>query len=90
MRMSGDGPRIISPSPDYTYYIERGAGQQLLLQAASAAGVKTQYWYVDSRLHATVRNGEKTFFTPTARKHGISCMDDAGRTTRMTVRMEYY
>ncbi|MFA6233491.1 MAG: penicillin-binding protein 1C [Bacteroidota bacterium] len=90
MRMSGDGPRIISPSPDYTYYIERGTEQQIMLQAGSSSGVKTQYWYVDGRLHATVRNGEKSFFAASAKQHRISCMDDAGRTTRMTVRMEYY
>ncbi|MFZ1728489.1 MAG: penicillin-binding protein 1C [Bacteroidota bacterium] len=90
MRMSGDGPRIISPSPDYTYYIERGAGQQIMLQAASSAGVKVQYWYVDGRLLATIGNGEKSFFTPTAQEHTVSCMDDAGRTKKITVRFEYY
>ncbi len=90
MRMSGDGPRIISPSADYTYYIERGTDQQVMLQAASPAGVKAQYWYVDGKLHATVQNGEKSFITPTMGKHRISCMDDAGRTRRITVRFVYY
>ncbi|MBE0643577.1 MAG: penicillin-binding protein 1C [Bacteroidetes bacterium] len=90
MRMSGEGPRVISPSPEYTYYIERGAGQQIMLQAASSAGVKKQYWYVDGKLHATVGNGEKTFFTPTAKEHRVTCMDDAGRKSRLSVRFSFY
>lgn len=90
MRMSGDGPRIISPSAEYTYYIERGMGQQVMLQAASPTGVKKQYWYVDGKLHATVRNGEKSFLSPASEKHRISCMDDAGRTRRITVRFAFY
>ncbi len=90
MRMSGDGPRILSPSPDYTYYLERGAAQQIMLQAASSAGVETQYWYVDGKMIATVRNGEKSFFSPTAKEHRITCMDDAGRKSRLRIRIVYY
>lgn len=89
-RGGGAGPRMISPSSDETYYLERGADQQILLHAASPAGVKTQYWYVDGHLHATVPNGGKTFFTPTATRHVISCLDDAGRRSRLTVRISYY
>lgn len=90
VRGSGEGPRVISPSADYTYYVEKNAEQHLLLQAASPAGVRKQYWYVDGRLHATVKNGEKAFFLPKASSHVISCMDDAGRRTRLTVRVSYY
>ncbi|MBR9976809.1 MAG: penicillin-binding protein 1C, partial [Bacteroidetes bacterium] len=90
MRRSGRGPGIISPSADYTYYLERDADQQIMLHAASPAGVKRQHWYVDGELHATVRNGEKTFFTPAAKLHRIICMDDAGRSSSSTIRIQYY
>lgn len=90
VRGGGAGPRMISPSGDETYYIERGAEQQILLQAASPAGVKTHYWYVDGHLHATVPNGGKTFFTPSATRHLVSCLDDAGRRSRRTLRFSFY
>jgi penicillin-binding protein 1C len=90
MRGSGDGPRIISPSPAYTYYIERDAEQQILLQAASPPGVRTQYWYVDGQLVATVGNGQRAFFEPASTTHVVSCLDDAGRKSKVTVRVEYY
>lgn len=90
MRRSGDGPAIISPSADYTYYLERDAEQRIMLQAASPAGVKQQHWYVDGDLHVTVGNGEKAFFTPTAKLHHLICMDDAGRSSSSAIRIRYY
>lgn len=90
VRGSGDGPRILSPSPDYTYLLERGAEQQILLQAASQAGVRTLYWYVNGKLAAETGNGGKAFVTPEGSTMRITCMDDAGRKSAVTVRIQYY
>ena len=89
-RRAGEGPRILSPSWDYTYYLERGAGQEILLQAAPGAGVKKLYWYVDGDLLRESAVGEKVFFMPTARTHTIQCMDDAGRTSNVRVEIVFY
>ena len=89
-RRTGEGPRILSPSRDYTYYLERGAGQEILLQAAPAAGVKKLYWYIDGNLLREAAGGEKVFFTPVAKSHVIRCMDDAGRTSNVRVELVYY
>ncbi|MBR9975197.1 MAG: penicillin-binding protein 1C [Bacteroidetes bacterium] len=90
VRGSGDGPRILSPSPDYTYLLERGAEQQILLQAASGAGVRTLYWYVNGKLEAETGNGGKVFVAPEGTTLRITCMDDAGRKSAVTVRIQYY
>jgi len=89
-RRPGEGPQILSPSPDYTYYLERGAGQEILLQAAAQAGVKKLYWYVDGDLHREVEAGAKVFFKPTLKSHRIRCMDDAGRMSRVRIEVVYY
>jgi penicillin-binding protein 1C len=89
-RLSGEGPDILSPSTDYTYYIEKGAEQQLLLHAASPAGVRKQFWYVDGDLLAEVAAGMRTFFQPTAKRHSITCMDDVGRKRTITIAVSYY
>lgn len=89
-RHGGEGPEILSPTTDYTYYIERGAEQQLLLQAVSPPGVRRQYWYVDGDLLSEVEAGGRVFFQPVRKKHRITCMDDAGRESSVTVTIVYY
>jgi len=89
-RFSGDGPRIISPSSDYTYYLERGAEQEILLRAASPAGTHRHYWYADGKFLAEAEAGERVFFRPTNTSHRISCMDDAGRKQTVHLRITYY
>ena len=90
VRGSGEGPRILSPSPDYTYYVEKNAGQELLLQAASPPEVRTQYWYVEGKLLGETTNGGRLFLAPEGTTMRVTCMDDAGRKSRVTVRVTYY
>ncbi len=89
-RFSGDGPQILSPSSEYTYYIEKGSGQEILLHAASTTGVHAQYWYVDGTLISEVESGGRAFFKPDASSHRITCMDDAGRRNTLTIDVVYY
>ncbi len=89
-RRAGEGPELLSPTADYTYYLERGAEQEILLQAASPPGVKMQYWYVDGDLYCETEAGGRSFYKPNGRKHRISCMDDAGRESSVTIDIVYY
>jgi penicillin-binding protein 1C len=88
-RQSG-GPVILSPSADYEYLVEKGSGQQISLQAASPAGVRTLYWYVDGEMLGNTAPGAKLFFTPTAATHRIVCLDDMGVRSIVTIRVKYY
>jgi penicillin-binding protein 1C len=89
-RRTGGGPAILSPSSDYEYFVERGSGQQISLQAASPAGVNVLHWYVDGTSVGRNAPGEKLFFTPGKASHRIICMDDAGRRSELTIRVRYY
>lgn len=84
-KLSGDGPKILSPSANFEYLIERGAEQELLLQAASEADVSKHYWYVNNAYLGQSLPGEKFFYKPTGGKLSIVCMDDKGRKSEVEV-----
>jgi penicillin-binding protein 1C len=44
-----EGPRILSPSEDFTYYLDPQQPQEIMLQAAADARVNKLYWYVNGR-----------------------------------------
>ncbi len=90
VRMSSGKPVVISPSPEYEYYIERGGAQQICLQAAPVAGVRTLFWYVDGEMSGQSTPGGKLFFTPRKTSHRITCMDDAGRRSTFSIRITFY
>ena len=89
-RMVGEGPDILSPTSDYTYYLEKGAEQEILLQAASLPGVRRQFWYADGELLGDVAAGGRMFFRPTGKRHRISCMDDAGRERSVEIEIIFF
>jgi penicillin-binding protein 1C len=89
-RQVGEGPEILSPTADYTYYLERGAKQEILLQAASPPGVRRQFWYADGDLIGEVDAGGRQFFRPTGKRHRISCMDDAGRERSVEIEIVFF
>ncbi|MEZ4773018.1 MAG: penicillin-binding protein 1C [Bacteroidia bacterium] len=89
-RFSGEGPKILSPSEDFEYLVERAAGQEILLQAASAPTVRKHYWYVNDRFIVAAAPEEKVFFKPENRKLKVTCMDDRGRKSQVEVEVRYY
>ncbi|MEZ4825269.1 MAG: penicillin-binding protein 1C [Bacteroidia bacterium] len=89
-KFSGEGPKIMSPSEDFEYLLERGSGQEILLQATSAPTVKKHYWYINDRFVTEAAPGEKVFFQPENRKLVIVCMDDRGRKSQLEIVVKYY
>ena len=89
-RFSGKGPKIISPSPDYEYFIEEDNPQQILLQAASDASVKTHYWFINDKFYKKCDPSEKIFFSPAKGEIKISCMDDRGRENTISINVKSY
>ncbi|MDX2249692.1 MAG: penicillin-binding protein 1C [Bacteroidia bacterium] len=87
---SGDGPKILSPSEDFEYYVEGGAEQEILLQAASDPTVRKHYWYVNDRFIIAAAPEEKVFFKPESRKLIITCMDDRGRKSQAEIGVRFY
>jgi penicillin-binding protein 1C len=89
-RFSGEGPVIISPSDNYEYYVERGAAQEILLQAATETGNEAIYWYINNKYFAKCLSSERVFFTAKEGKHIISCMDESGKEQSIEIIVKYY
>lgn len=84
------GPKILSPSEDYEYFLERNSGQEILLLAASDSRVKTHYWYVNEKFIKKTKPGERVFFIPEEKELKITCLDDKGRDGSVKVSIKYY
>jgi penicillin-binding protein 1C len=84
------GPKILSPSEDYEYFLEKNSNQEILLLAASDSRVKIYYWYVNDKFIRKSKPGEKVFFIPNAKELNITCLDDNGRDGRVKVSIKYY
>jgi penicillin-binding protein 1C len=82
-----EGPTIVSPSADMTYFLV-ARHQQMVLRASSPVEVTEHMWYVDDRYVGRYRAGEKVFITLGNGSHIISCLDDRGgmSTVSITVR----
>ncbi|MDH3251166.1 MAG: penicillin-binding protein 1C [Ignavibacteria bacterium] len=79
-----DGPTIVSPSPDMTYFL-LAQDQQMVLSASSPVDVTEHMWYVDERYVGRYRAGEKVFIRLDHGSHVISCLDDRGRISMVTI-----
>ena len=84
------GPKILSPSEDYEYFLEKNSGQEILLLAASDSRVKTQYWYVNDKYYRKCKPGDKVFFKPDDGQLKITCLDDKGRDGIVKIKINFY
>jgi penicillin-binding protein 1C len=89
-KFSEGGPKILSPSEDYEYILEKNAGQEILLLAASDSRVKTHYWYVNDKFYKKCKAGERIFFNPNQKDLKITCLDDKGRDRSIKITVNYY
>ncbi|HPD15587.1 MAG TPA: penicillin-binding protein 1C [Planctomycetota bacterium] len=77
-------PRVLSPVPGQTYVLLADAPhQRLTLRAASRAG--TLYWFVNGVLVAAGAPLEPAFWPLRPGTHTITCADDAGLGTSLTI-----
>lgn len=86
----GPGPEIISPEAEMEYLLEAGAGQEILLQAASDARINRHYWYIDGEFFRSSAPGEKLFYPATRGKLKVTCVDDRGRSNSVRVDISEY
>jgi penicillin-binding protein 1C len=84
------GPKILSPSEDYEYFLEKDSGQEILLLAASDSRVKTHYWYVNEKFIRKTKPGERLFYIPEDKELKITCLDDKGRDGSVNVNIKFY
>lgn len=87
----GPAPRILSPQPSLTYYIQANAPQQsrLLLQANAAPGTRQIHWFADNRYLGASPPAEPLPWQPLVGDYELQAMDDGGRVAvaRISVRL---
>ncbi len=85
---SGAGPVIHSPSANCEYAIRPGVDteyQKILLEASVSNDTSNIFWFLNSELIFHGPPTEKVFIIPTPGKHNLTCMDEEGRSTEMTL-----
>ena len=84
----GKGPHITSPTDDMTYLLT-SRRQTIAFAASSAVDVKEHHWYLDRKFVARREKGEKIFYHLTEGKHRVTCVDDKGRSSTVTIAVKY-
>ena len=87
---NGEGPKIISPSESFEYLIDKDDPQEIVLLSASDPKIKNHYWYVNDELIRKSQPGEKVFYKLSVGKFKIVCLDDLGRSKRVTIKVKGY
>jgi penicillin-binding protein 1C len=87
----GDKPIIISPLPDVTYIVRDYiplSDQEIALEASVASNAHEIYWFIDGVLFSKLGVGEKAFYRPISGVHKLTCSDEEGRSTSMTLTVQ--
>lgn len=85
---TGDGPKIVSPSAEMTYYFV-SPQQKLSLQACSGLEVRAHCWYVDDEYVGREKANSRMFVRIGNGEHTITCVDDRGRMSSVKVIVRY-
>ncbi len=85
-RVFVEGPPLItSPVDGMEYLIDKSDTMQIMLSCNANNDVSKVYWYVNNRFYKSSEVGQSEFFTPTEGKVKISCTDDKGRNTDISI-----
>jgi len=87
---SGTGPKILSPTESYTYFIDKESNTEVLFQAASNPKVRKHFWYVDDEFYLSALPSAKVFFRLKPGMTKVTCVDDAGGTTSVMMKVKEY
>jgi penicillin-binding protein 1C len=86
---TGAAPVITSLTNGMTYLVADKEQQKLQLACAAGSGVHTVYWYINDKFFASGPPGKKMFFQVTGSRIKISCADDKGRSTHISVIVKF-
>ncbi|MBI1804595.1 MAG: penicillin-binding protein 1C [Ignavibacteriae bacterium] len=85
---AGQGPKIMSPSQDMTYFLV-SSEQKICLQANSGLDVHEHIWYLDDRFLTREKANQKLLIPIDKGEHKITCMDEKGRTSSVKININY-
>jgi len=82
-------PTITSPINGKQYIVNRNDKNPLMLSCLAANDVKHVYWFLNDKLISTSLPTEHVFIKPERGENKVSCSDDKGRNTDVTVMIEW-
>ncbi|MBK6400218.1 MAG: penicillin-binding protein 1C [Bacteroidetes bacterium] len=85
-------PQITSLLNKKEYTVERDEKHppQLLLAATVSNDVSQIFWYINDRFYKSANAGEDVFFIPEEGKIKISCSDDKGRNSNISITVKNF
>jgi penicillin-binding protein 1C len=84
-KTANNAPIIINPNNGSEYYLSKNDTQQLQLACQTANDVREVYWYINDRLLQKTSANQAVFFKPSLGKLKISCTDDKGRSSSISI-----
>ncbi len=85
-----NAPKITSPVHNKEYIVEKEEPAEIVLKCNAHNEVKKVYWYINNEFYKEALVHEKIFLKPTEGKVKISCSDDKGRNTDISIFVKYY
>ncbi|KXX71639.1 hypothetical protein AVL50_05030 [Flammeovirga sp. SJP92] len=82
--ISGNPPEIVSPIDGRTYYVSQ-SNAELELKAITSNDVDYVFWYINDKFKGKINKRETFFYKPSPGKNKISCSDDKGRNTDISI-----
>lgn len=84
-KTTNNAPIITNPNNGSEYFLSEKDTQQMQLACQTANDVREVYWYINDRLLQKASANKPVFFTPNLGKLKISCTDDKGRSSSISV-----
>ena len=88
--MQDQNPKIISPENNKEYLIERAVPTELQLKCIVPNDVQKIYWYINGKFYKEATPKQEVFFLPKEGATKISCSDDRGRNSSLSITVEFY
>lgn len=85
----GTAPRITSPVNGLDYLIDRADNAELSLVCQISNEVKLVHWYINDRYYKSADGSEKLFFVPKAGVNKITCVDDKGQKSEISIMVKF-
>ena len=84
-KTDNNAPMITNPNHGSEYFLSVNDTHQLQLACQTANDVREVYWYINDHLLKKTSANKPVFFTPSLGKLKISCTDDKGRSSSISV-----
>jgi penicillin-binding protein 1C len=87
--MNNNAPKIISPLHNKEYSVDKSDPAEMALRCLAHNDVKKVYWYINDEFYKEAFANEKVFFKVPEGKVKISCSDDKGRNTDISISVKF-